>query len=57
MESEQNEFTRKSKKYRTKYLDEIGKLYGMVHDVENAFLQDEVMKVNPRIAGQDKKRV
>jgi hypothetical protein len=30
MEAEINSFTRKSKKYRTKYMDEIQKLYGDV---------------------------
>jgi len=33
MEAEINSFTRKSKRYRTKYLDELGKLFGQVKEV------------------------
>jgi hypothetical protein len=57
MEAEINSFTRKSKKYRTKYLDELGKLYATVHDVNPDYSLDDALKVNPIVAGQDKDRV
>lgn len=54
MEAEVNEFTKRSKKYRTRYLDEIGKLYRASetnNNRENLIIDERSENFDSSIAG------
>jgi hypothetical protein len=51
MEAE-NDFTRKSKKYRTRYLDELGKLFGNVTMVNWPSKETILNEVNAHTASK-----
>lgn len=57
MEAEINSFTRKSKKYRTKYFDQLDKLFGEAAGIKPVDHELRSQESKRCLKGQDKDRV